>query len=128
MEISSGGRASPGPVTLICRSTVSPTVTSELLNTAVTLGESARAICAMAITAKNASKIRRCITFPSTTNHQPLPIVIDMTLYFAFIKSDSRLFVLHRFKQRQRLAFAHLAFFFLFSFRRHLLVFIGGLL
>jgi len=46
-EISSGGRASPGPVTLICNSTVSPTVTSELLKTAVTLGESARAICAV---------------------------------------------------------------------------------
>ena len=46
---------------------------------------------------------------------ESLPVVIDMTLYFAFIKSDSRLFVFHRFKQRQRLAFAHLAFFFLFS-------------
>ena len=50
-----------------------------------------------------------------------------MTLYFAFIKSDSRLFIFHRFKQRQRLPFAHLAFFLLFSLR-HLLVFIGGLL
>ena len=51
----------------------------------------------------------------STINHQPLPVVIDMTLYFAFIKSDSRLFIFHRFKQRQRLPFAHLAFFLLFS-------------
>ena len=64
-----------------------------------------------------------------SVNYQPstLPVVIDMTLYFAFIKSDSCLFILHRFKQRQRLAFAHLAFFFLFSLR-YLLVFIGGLL
>jgi hypothetical protein len=43
IEISSGGIASPGPVTLICSSTVSPTTVSELLNTAVTLGESANA-------------------------------------------------------------------------------------
>ena len=45
----------PGPITLICRSTVSPTVASELLKTAVTLGGSARVICAIAITAKNAT-------------------------------------------------------------------------
>jgi len=57
-----------------------------------------------------------------------LPIVIDMTLYLAFIKSDSRLFIFHRFKQRQRLPFAHLAFFLLFGLRCHLVVFIGGLL
>src|SRR5438477_7581916 len=56
-----------------------------------------------------------------------LPIVIDMTLYSAFIKSDSRLFVFHGFKQRQRLAFAHLAFFLLFGLC-YLLVFIGRLL
>ena len=35
-----------------------------------------------------------------------------------------RFFVYHGFKQRQRLPFAHLAFFFLFSLHRHLLVFI----
>ena len=50
-----------------------------------------------------------------------------MTLYFAFIKSDSRLFVFHRFKQRQGLAFAHLPFFLLFCLG-HLLVLIGWLL
>ena len=58
MEISSGGRASPGPVTLICSSTVSPTVTSELLKTAVTLGESARANCMHPSVTKPAIKIR----------------------------------------------------------------------
>src|SRR5436190_440999 len=71
IEISSGGRASPGPVTLICRSTVSPTVASELLKTAVTLGESALAIRAIASTANNASKIRRFMRCPSTTNLVP---------------------------------------------------------
>ena len=50
-----------------------------------------------------------------------------MTPYFAFIKSYSRLFVLHRFKQRQRLAFAHLALLLLFGLC-HLLVLIGGFL
>ena len=50
-----------------------------------------------------------------------------MAPYFAFIKSDSRLFVLHRFKQCQCLAFAHLAIFLLFGLR-HLFVLIAGLL
>src|SRR5262249_44434792 len=56
-----------------------------------------------------------------------LPIVIDMAFNLAFIKSDPRLFVFHRFKQSQRLTFAHLALFLLFGFSGHLLVFIGGL-
>ena len=56
-----------------------------------------------------------------------LPVVIDMTPYFAFIKSDSRLFVFHRFKQCERLPFCHLAFFFPFGLC-YLLVFVGGLL
>ena len=50
-----------------------------------------------------------------------------MALYFAFIKSDSRLFVFHRFKEGQSLAFAHLAIFLLLGFG-DLLVFLGGLL
>ena len=58
IEISSGGRASPGPVTLIWSSTVSPTVASELLKTAVTLGESANAYCMHPIVIKIAVKIR----------------------------------------------------------------------
>ena len=56
-----------------------------------------------------------------------LPIVIDMALYFAFIKSDSRFFVFHRFQQGQRLPLAHLAFFLLFRLRRFL-CFLGGFL
>jgi len=35
-----------------------------------------------------------------------------MARYSAFIKSNLRLFVFHRFKERQRLAFGHLALFF----------------
>ena len=58
IEISSGGRASPGPVTLIWSSTVSPTVASELLKTAVTLGESANANWMHASITKVAVKIR----------------------------------------------------------------------
>src|ERR1051326_4939100 len=57
---------------------------------------------------------------PSSTkfNHSnpklQLPVLIDMALYPAFIKSNSCLFVLHRFQERQRLAFTHLALFFQF--------------
>src|SRR5262249_45557263 len=112
--------------------TVSPTIVSELLRTAVTLGESARANCATAIEASPTSKIRRGIDISinhqlSTINSSASPVVIDMTFYFAFIKSDSRLFVFHRFQQGQRLPFAHLAFFLLFRFHR-LLCFVGGFL
>ena len=39
-----------------------------------------------------------------------------MTLYSAFIKSNSRLFVFHRFKEREGLALTHLAFFFQLGF------------
>jgi hypothetical protein len=46
---------------LICSSTVSPTTASELLNTAVTLGGSARANCAAAIAANATNKIRQRI-------------------------------------------------------------------
>src|SRR5579884_4236371 len=46
-----------------------------------------------------------------------------MALYPAFIKSHSRLLILHRFQQRQRLAFAHLAFFFRLGLR-HLRLFV----
>src|SRR5438874_13810448 len=40
-----------------------------------------------------------------------------MASYFAFIKLHSRFFILHRFEERQRLAFAHLTFFFRFGLR-----------
>src|SRR5262249_28134838 len=69
IEISSGGRASPGPVTLICSSTVSPTAASELLRTAVTLGVSACRICALATRAIATSKIRQCMEI--SANYQP---------------------------------------------------------
>src|SRR5437763_4785162 len=40
-----------------------------------------------------------------------------MASYFAFIKLHSRFFIFHRFEERQRLAFAHLTFFFRFGVR-----------
>src|SRR5205823_4657736 len=120
-----GGLASPGPVTLICNSTVSPTAISELLSTAVTLGGSANAKSAATNVANTAMKIcwnilerilqpsfraesrnpvaqptgkfAGCLDFARHDNPF-LPVVIDMTLYSAFIKSNSRLFVFHRFK------------------------------
>ena len=77
---------------------------------------------------KQDSTLHRCMHQLSTLNDQPfsLPVVIDMTPYFAFIKLDARLFVLHRFKQRHGLPLAHLTFF-LFSLS-YFLLFIRGIL
>src|SRR5207245_1665008 len=56
--IFSGASAPRAPVTRISKCTVSPSVASELFKTAVTLGESACANCAVAIIPKTAIKIR----------------------------------------------------------------------
>jgi hypothetical protein len=59
--ISSGASAPRAPVIRISSRTVSPSAASELFKTAVTLGESACANCAVAIIPKTAIKIRRDI-------------------------------------------------------------------
>src|SRR6266446_1065875 len=72
----SGGFVSPAPLTLICNWTISPTTASELLNTAVTFGESANAT-SFPVNAINApSKTAMGIRGPYidiSINHQPCP-------------------------------------------------------
>src|SRR4029450_5247255 len=124
----SGSFASREPLTLICNSTISPTTASELLKTAVTLGESASAELAARIppivTIKNARPI-----FQSTSNikHRTSnlrsPVVIDTTRCLVFIELNPSLFIFHRFKKRLGLTFAHLTFFFHFGFG-HLGIFV----
>src|ERR1700720_105756 len=99
-----GGFASPAPLTLICNCTASPTATSELLRTAVTLGESANtwptsqnAIRAQIKTKKRGRYIDNSINYqPSTINLSGLPVVIDMARGPAFIKFDPFFFIFHR--------------------------------
>src|SRR5438105_14329803 len=72
----SGGFVSPAPLTLICSWTVSPTTASELLNTAVTLGDSANAtsfpVNAINAPSKTALRIRDPY-IDISMNHQPCP-------------------------------------------------------
>src|SRR5205823_1120979 len=84
----------------------------ELFKTAVTLGESAYASCALAKTPRTANNLRQCVRI--SINYQPsipaaLPVLIDMARCSAFIKLNPRLLVFHRFQKRLGLAFAHLA-------------------
>src|SRR5207249_1606514 len=72
----SGGFESPAPVTLICNWTISPTTASELLNTAVTFGESANATAFPANAINTPSKTAMGIRDPYidiSINHQPCP-------------------------------------------------------
>src|SRR6266508_3675075 len=59
--IASGASAPRAPVTRISKCTVSPSAASELFKTAVTLGESACANCAPAITPRTANNLRQCM-------------------------------------------------------------------
>ena len=54
---------SPSVTAVLCNSTVTTTVTNELLKKAVTMGGSARAIRAIPITANNAGMIREFMRF-----------------------------------------------------------------
>jgi hypothetical protein len=141
----SGASAPRAPATRISKCTVSPSVASELFKTAVTLGESACANCAVAIIPTTAIKIRpgvdilKCILQASfrAESRNPvaqhtvkftgclelarhdgpaLPVLIDMARCSAFIKLNPRLLVFHRFQKSFRLAFAHLALLFGFGF------------
>src|SRR5438477_12975318 len=59
--IFSGASAPRAPATRISKCTVSPTAASELFKTAVTLGESAYASCALAKTPRTANNLRQCV-------------------------------------------------------------------
>src|SRR6266508_4383549 len=59
--IASGASAPRAPVTRISKCTVSPSAASELFKTAVTLGGSACANCAPAITPRTANNLRQCM-------------------------------------------------------------------
>src|SRR5438093_4633644 len=130
--IFSGASAPRAPATRISKCTVSPTAASELFKTAVTLGESAYASCALAKTPRTANNLRQCVRI--SINYQPsipaaLPVLIDMARCSAFIKLNPRLLVFHRFQKRLGLAFAHLALLLRFSFSfGHLRVLIRRLL
>src|SRR6266487_811720 len=70
----SGGFVSPAPLTLICNWTISPTTASELLNTAVTFGESANATSFPANAINTPTKTAMGIRDPYidiSINHQP---------------------------------------------------------
>ena len=129
--MSSGGLASREPLTLICNSTISPTTASELLKTAVTLGESANARPFPAIAISAASKIvisrDRYIDIFNQTSNLASPVVIDTTGCLAFIKLNPSLLIFHRFKKRLGLTFAHLTFFFHFGLGQ-LGIFVRGFL
>src|SRR6266511_3001205 len=120
--IASGASAPRAPVTRISKCTVSPSAASELFKTAVTLGESACANCALAITPRTANNLRQCMRICidyqlSTINPPgPLPVLIDMARCSAFIKLNPRLLVFHGFQKRLGLAFAHLALLLGFGF------------
>src|SRR5436305_529229 len=60
-SIFSGASAPRAPATRISKCTVSPTAASELFKTAVTLGESAYASCALAKTPRTANNLRQCV-------------------------------------------------------------------
>src|ERR1700687_4402419 len=112
--MSSGACALLAAVTLICNCTICPTTASELVRTAVTLGESADARCAN----KNAISVTPVIfrkidiLFKLRTSSFPLPVVVDTTRPPPFVELHARFLIFHRFQKCFRLSFAHLPFLF----------------